>query len=212
MNDITKHILTTLSPYLIGALFGVLICLMFRVCGGSAKVETVTIEKPKPVKTTKETPTSKGRFLSQPIPVNKPKGVLINTKEPQKIIHTNTPYLIDNSLLVDTMAIINTWLFERLHYDTTLDLQAATIRLRWENYQNVTENFRVDYAPKKVPLKWALGLHANAGLISNFSTEYTPLFGLGFQVTVKKSYFAANYGFNGSHYVGVGVGYNIIAK
>lgn len=203
MNDLTKHILTTLSPYLIGALFGILICLMFRGCGSSSsKVETVTIEKP--VYTTKYVDrykTDTVRFVSTQI-----------FERFDTIYQTKTIKRLDTLLLIDTVKIVETWLSELNCYDTTLNLEAAEIRLRWENYQNISEKFRIDYTPKKQPLKWALGLHANAGLISNFSTRYTPLFGVGLQATIKRSYVGLDYGFNGSHYVGVRVGYNIISR
>jgi hypothetical protein len=82
--------------------------------------------------------------------------------------------------------------------------------LNWQNYQNRSENLKVTYTPKKVSLKWALGVHGNAGLISDFKTSYVPLMGLGVQATVKKTYFSVDYGFNGQHYVGVRVGRNIV--
>lgn len=203
MNAITKHILTTLVPYLIGALFGVLICLMFRGCGSSSsKVETVTIEKP--VYTTKyidRYKTDTVRYVSKQI-----------VERFDTIHQTKTIKRLDTLLLIDTVSIVDAWLTELNAYDTTLNLQAATIRLRWENYQNISEKFRIDYTPKKQPLKWALGLHANAGLISNFSNQHTPLFGVGLQATVKRSYVGLDYGYNGQHYVGVRVGYNIISR
>ena len=82
--------------------------------------------------------------------------------------------------------------------------------MNWQNYQNRSENLKVTYTPKKVPLKWALGVHGNAGLISDFKTSYVPLMGLGVQATVKKTYFSVDYGFNGQHYVGFRVGRNIV--
>ena len=202
MNDIAKKIAFTYFPHFVCFVFGILICLMFRGCGGSAKFETVTIDKPVPkIEYVDRWKTDTVRFVSTQI-----------VERFDTIYQTEVKRRLDTLLLIDTVKIVETWLSEVAKYDTTIEVDAANIRLRWQNYQNFSEQFRVDYTPKKVPLKWALGLHANAGLISNFSTEYTPLFGLGLQVTVKKSYFAANYGFNGSHYVGVGVGYNIISK
>jgi len=199
------------TPYLVCFLAGVL--LAWKGCGGGkVKPETVTIEKPIPIKSTKEQPTSKGRFVSQPIPIIKPKGVLSTSNEPKSIIHTNTPFASKIALEIDSAAIVNAWLTERLHYDTTATFEGADIRLRWQNYQNQSERLRIEYTPKKVPLKWALGIHANAGLISDFQTRYTPLFGLGLQATIKKTYIAANYGFNGQHYIGVTVGRNIIQR
>ena len=211
MNDLQTHIFKTYFPYLVCFILGVLVA--WQGCG-SGETETVTIEKPVPVKTTKETPTKEGRFVTpQPIPVNKPKGVLHVANEPETIINTNTPFAAKFDFSIDTNAIIKAWLFERIHYDTTVEFTSATVRMMWSNYQNVSENLVINYLPKKVVrANFALGVHANAGLISDFQTRYTPLFGLGLQVSFKKNYIAADYGFNGQHYVGVRYGRNIIQR
>lgn len=119
---------------------------------------------------------------------------------------------LDTLLLIDTLKIVETWLSEVVHYDTTAPVGGGALRLRWNNYQNLTENLRIDYSPKVAGAKFALGVHGNVGLLSDFSTRYTPLMGVGLQVTVKKTYISANYGFNGQHYVGVGVGRNLISR
>ena len=82
----------------------------------------------------------------------------------------------------------------------------------WQNYQNRSENLKITYTPKKAPLKWALGVHANAGLLSDFKASYVPLLGIGVQGTVNKGYYGIDYGFNGDHYIGVRVGRNIISR
>lgn len=200
MNDIAKHLLAKYLPYLVCFIAGIIVA--WQGCGGSAKVETVTIEKPVPkIEYVDRWRTDTVRFVSTRIVER------FDTIYQKEIVKS-----LDTLLLIDTVKIVETWLSEVVHYDTTAPVGGGALRLRWQNYQNFSENLRIDYTPKKQPLKWALGLHANAGLISDFQTRYTPLFGLGLQVTVKKSYFAANYGFNGQHFVGVGVGYNIISK
>ena len=108
--------------------------------------------------------------------------------------------------MIDTVKIVEAWLSEVANYDTTVN----DVRVKWSNYQNRTESLSVQLHRK--PLKWALGVHGNAGLISDFKQSYVPLFGVGVQLTIKKNYFALNYGFNGQHYVGVGVGRNIINR
>jgi hypothetical protein len=210
MNELLK----TLLPYVVCFILGVIVCLSFRGCGDETlKTKTKVIENPKPKKTTKETPNSNGRFLSvKPIPVNKPIGVLHVANEAPAIIHTNTPYVSKFELYIDTIAIIEAWLFERSHYDTTITFNSGKIRLRWQNYQNVSENLVIDYLHKNRNTRFALGIHANAGFLSDFESSYVPLFGLGLQGTIKKTYISANYGFNGNHYVGVGVGYNFINR
>lgn len=119
---------------------------------------------------------------------------------------------LDTLLLIDTLKIVETWLSEVVQYDTTAPVGGGALRLRWSNYQNLSENLRIDYSPKVAGAKFALGVHGNVGLLSDFSTRYTPLMGVGLQVTIKKTYISANYGFNGQHYVGVGVGRNLISR
>lgn len=116
---------------------------------------------------------------------------------------------LDTLFLVDTISIVEAWLTEVAKYDTTVN----DIRLTWQNYQNRTENLSVAYTPKKVVgAKFALGLHANVGIISDFNRSYTPLMGIGVQTTIKSTYISANYGYNGQHFIGVGVGRNLISK
>jgi hypothetical protein len=116
---------------------------------------------------------------------------------------------LDTLFLVDTISIVEAWLTEVAKYDTTVN----DIRLTWQNYQNRTENLSVAYTPKKVVgAKFALGLHANVGIISDFNRSYTPLMGIGIQTTIKSTYISANYGYNGQHFIGVGVGRNLISK
>jgi hypothetical protein len=112
-------------------------------------------------------------------------------------------------LKVDTVKIVEAWLSEVNCYDTTVN----DIRVRWQNYQNVSENLVISHLPKKVVgAKFAFGIHGNVGLLSDFQTRYTPLFGVGLHGSIKKTYLSANYGFNGQHYVGVGVGRTIISR
>lgn len=115
---------------------------------------------------------------------------------------------LDTMLLVDTLRIVETWLSEVANYDTTVN----DVRLTWSNYQNRTENMQVYQTAKIRDSRFAIGVHGNVGLISDFKQSYVPLFGLGLQATIKKTYISANYGFNGNHYVGVGVGYNFINR
>ena len=118
----------------------------------------------------------------------------------------------DSILVIDTVKIIETWLTEVVHYDTTALVGGGALRLQWSNYQNLSENLKITYTPKKVPLKWALGVHANAGLLSDFKASYVPLLSIGVQGTVNKGYYGIDYGFNGDHYIGVRVGRNIISR
>jgi hypothetical protein len=133
----------------------------------------------------------------------------------QLVTRTDTIYSekvvtrLDTLLLVDTLKIVETWLSEVANYDTTVTT-VSDVRLTWSNYQNRTENLKVEL--RKKPLSWALGVHGLVGLQSDFVESYTPLFGIGLQGTVKRTYFSANYGYNGQHFIGVGIGRNIINR
>jgi len=199
MSDLQTHLFKTYFPYLVCFILGVLVS--WQGCG-SGETETVTIEKPVPVKEYVDRwKTDTVRFVSKQV-----------IRRTDTIYQHETVERLDTLFLIDTVKIVEAWLTELNKYDTTATFEGADIRLRWQNYQNLTENLKIDYTPKKVPLKWALGVHANAGLISDFQTRYTPLFGLGLQVSVKKNYIAADYGFNGDHYIGVRYGRNIISR
>lgn len=195
MSDLTKHLLKEFTPYLIAFLLGVIVA--WKGCGDtSGKPITTVIEKPVPTIEYVE----RWRY------------------DTLRFVHWRTVHdtvhdieyinIYDSVLVIDTIKIVESWLTEVAKYDTTaLDGQ---LHLMWQNYQNLTENLIIDYTPKKVPLKWALGVHANAGLISDFKSNYIPLMGLGVQANVRRSYFSVDYGFNGQHYVGFRVGRNIV--
>ena len=199
MNDLTKHLASQYLPYLIAFLLGVIVA--WKGCGDtSGKPVTTIIENPVPtVEYVDRWRTDTVRFVSKEF-------VTIRDTITSEIIVNR----LDTLFLVDTVKIVEAWLTEIAKYDTTIEQEVATLALSWQNYQNRSENLKVTYTPKKVPLKWALGVHANAGLMSDFNTSYVPLMGLGVQATVKKTYFSVDYGFNGQHYVGVRVGRNIV--
>jgi len=199
LNDLTKHLISQYIPYLIAFLLGIIVA--WKGCGDtSSKPVTTIIEKPVPtVEYVDRWRTDTVRFVSNEF-------VTVRDTITSEIIVKR----LDTLFLVDTIKIVEAWLTEIAKYDTTIEQKNASISLNWQNYQNRSENLKVTYTPKKVPLKWALGVHGNAGLISDFKTSYVPLMGLGVQATVKKTYFSVDYGFNGQHYVGVRVGRNIV--
>ena len=199
MNDLTKHLINQYLPYLIAFLLGIIVA--WKGCGDtSGKPVTTIIEKPVPtIEYVDRWRYDTLRFV---------RWYTIHDTVHDTVHDIEYINIYDSVLVIDTVKIIESWLTEVTKYDTTaLDGQ---LHLRWQNYQNLTENLIIDYTPKKVPLKWAFGVHANAGLISDFKTSYVPLMGLGVQATVKKTYFSVDYGFNGQHYVGVRVGRNIV--
>ncbi len=201
MNDLTKHLVSQYLPYLIAFLLGVIVA--WKGCGDtSGKPVTTIIEKPIPtVEYVDRWRTDTVRFVSKEF-------VTIRDTITSEIIVNR----LDTLFLVDTVSIVEAWLTEIAKYDTTIEQEAATLALSWQNYQNRSENLKITYTPKKVPLKWALGVHANAGLLSDFKASYVPLLGIGVQGTVNKGYYGIDYGFNGDHYIGVRVGRNIISR
>jgi len=201
MNDITKHLLKTILPYLIAFLMGVIVA--WKGCGDtSGKPVTTIIEKPVPtVEYVDRWRTDTVRFVSKRF------ITVTDTIYQDRIVSR-----LDTLFLVDTVSIIEAWLTEIAKYDTTIEQESATLALSWQNYQNRSENLKVTYTPNKVPLKWALGIHANAGMISDFKSNYVPLMGIGVQATVRRNYYKVDYGFNGDHYVGIGFGRNIISR
>lgn len=201
MNDITKHLLKTFLPYLIAFLLGVIVA--WRGCGtGSGESETEIIEKPVPtVQYVDRWKTDTVRHVKWRIKYD----TITTDRWGERIVH-------DTLYIVDTLKIVEAWLSEVVQYDTTAPVGGGVLRLRWQNYQNLTENVRIDYTPKVAGTKFALGVHGNAGLLSDFKTRYTPLMGVGIQATVNRNYYRLDYGFNGDHYIGLGVGRNIISK
>ena len=170
--------------------------------GCNSEPQTITIERPVPkIEYVDRWKTDTVRF------VTKQAVTKYDTIHETRIVSR-----LDTLFLIDTVKIVEAWLSEVVHYDTTAPVGGGALRLRWQNYQNLSENVRIDYTPKVAGAKFALGVHGNVGLLSDFSTRYTPLMGVGLQVTVKKTYISANYGFNGQHYVGVGVGRNLISR
>jgi len=191
--DIAIHLVKVYTPYLLAFLLGVIVA--WKGCG-EPEVVTTLIEKPVPtIKYVDRWRTDTVRFVSKELVTR------YDTIYSDKIV-----IRLDTMLLIDTFKIVETWLTEVANYDTTLN----DIRLTWSNYQNRTENLKVEL--QKKPLGWALGVHGLVGLQSDFVESYTPLFGVGLQATIKRTYISANYGFNGQHFIGVGVGRNIINR
>ena len=192
--DIALHLIKVYTPYLLAFLLGVLVA--WQGCNSEAKTITKVVEKPIPtIEYIDRWRTDTVRFVSKKLITR------VDTIYSEKLVTR-----LDTMLLIDTISIVETWLSEVANYDTTV----SDIRLTWRNYQNRTENIKVQI--QKRPLRWALGVHGLVGLQSNFVESYTPFFAVGLQGTVKKTYFGLNYGYNGQHFIGVGIGRNIISR
>jgi hypothetical protein len=200
LNTFAIQLIKTYLPYLVAFLLGVL--LAWKGCGNPQGKESVTIDRPIPtIEYVDRWKTDTVRFVD----------VVIRTDTVRDTVSNEVSYIVTDTVFdVDTVSIVSTWLSEVAKYDTTASFESADVRLTWQNYQNRTEGLMVQLDQKLYPSKFALGVHANVGMISDFSTSYVPLIGIGVQVTVKKTYFSADYGFNGQHYVGLRVGRNIV--
>jgi hypothetical protein len=194
--DIAIRLVKEFLPCLLAFVLGLIVA--WKGCGDS-KPKTITIDRPvQTIEYVDRWRTDTVRFVSKKVITQR------DTIYNERIVNR-----LDTLFLVDTISIVEAWLTEVAKYDTTVN----DIRLTWQNYQNRTENLSVAYTPKKVVgAKFALGLHANVGIISDFNRSYTPLMGIGVQTTIKNTYISANYGYNGQHFIGVGVGRNLISK
>ena len=201
MNDTLKAVLEKILPVILAFIIGLIVA--WKGCGDIYNpTEVQVIEKP--------TPTIQyvDRWKTDTVRFVKTKVVTVtDTINRERIVSR-----LDTLLLVDTIKIVETWLTERTLYDTSISFSGADIQVIWSNYQNLTESLTVNYEPKSIKSNWALGVHSNVGLLSDFSTKYNPLFGVGLQYTRKKTYIGIDYGFNGQHYVGVRVGANFINR
>jgi PBP1b-binding outer membrane lipoprotein LpoB len=200
-NDITKHLLKTYLPYLIAFLLGVIVA--WKGCGDSSgKPITTIIEKPVPtIEYVDRWRTDTVRFVSREF-------VTVRDTITSEIVVDR----LDTLFIVDTISIVEAWLTEVVKYDTAVTLNGVNVALKWQNYQNLSEQLSITVQEKVVGAKFALGIHANVGILSNFKDSHIPLMGVGLQATINKGYYGIDYGFNGDHYVGLKVGRNIISR
>jgi hypothetical protein len=199
MNDITRHLVKTLLPYVVCFLMGVIVA--WKGCGDTSGKPITTIIK-KPVPTIEYV----DRWRYDTIR-------FVHWRTVHDTVH-DVEYvnIYDSVLVIDTVKIIESWLTEVVKYDTAVTLNGVNVALKWQNYQNLSEQLSITVKEKVVGAKFALGIHANAGLLSNFKDSHIPLMGVGLQATINKGYYGIDYGFNGDHYVGIRAGRNIISK
>jgi len=193
--DIAIRLVKEFLPCLLAFLLGLIVA--WKGCGDS-KPKTITIDRPvQTIEYVDRWRTDTVRFVSKKVITQR------DTIYNDRIVNR-----LDTLFLVDTVSIVEAWLTEVAKYDTTVN----DIRLTWQNYQNRTENLNITVQEKVVGAKFALGVHGLVGLQSDFKHSYTPLFGVGLQATIKKTYFSVNYGYNSQHFIGVGIGRNLISK
>ena len=193
--NIAIRLIKAYTPYLLAFLLGLIVA--WQGCGEPETITTV-IDRPVPtVEYVDRWRTDTVRFVSKKVITQR------DTIYNDRIVNR-----LDTLFLIDTVSIVEAWLTEVAKYDTTVN----DIRLTWQNYQNRTENLSITVQEKVVGAKFALGVHGLVGLQSDFKHSYTPLFGVGLQATIKKTYFSVNYGYNSQHFIGVGIGRNLISK
>jgi len=192
--DIAIHLAKVYTPYLLAFLLGVLVA--WQGCNSEAKTITKVVERPVPtIKYVDRWRTDTVRFVSKQLVTR------TDTIYSEKIVTR-----LDTLLLIDTLKIVETWLSEVANYDTTV----SDVRLTWSNYQNRTENLSIQY--KRKEQRFSVGVHGLVGVQTDFIQNTKPMFGVGLHGTIKKTYISANYGYNGQHFIGVGVGRTIISR
>jgi hypothetical protein len=197
--DIAIRLIKAYTPYLLAFLLGVLIA--SKGCGDPETITTI-IKKPVPtIEYVDRWRTDTVRFVSKKVITQR------DTIYNDRIVNR-----LDTLFLVDTISIVEAWLTELVKYDTAVTLNGVNVALKWQNYQNLSEQLSITVQENVVGAKFALGIHGNVGLVSDFQTQYAPMFGVGLHGSIKKTYISANYGFNGQHFIGVGVGRNIISR
>jgi PBP1b-binding outer membrane lipoprotein LpoB len=201
MNLMLVNIAKEYLPYLLAFLLGVLVA--WKGCGNTGEDSITNIIKA-PVPTIEYVDrwrTDTVRFVSREF------VTVRDTITSETIVNR-----LDTLFLIDTVSIVEAWLTELVKYDTAVTLNGVNVALKWQNYQNLSEQLSITVQEKVVGAKFALGIHANVGLLSNFKDSHIPLMGVGLQATINKGYYGIDYGFNGDHYVGLKVGRNIISR
>ena len=198
MNNIALNLIKSYLPYLLSFLLGVLVA--WKGCGGGGTV-TETVEVKTPVYVTEyvdKWKTDTVRYVNTRI---------VNVYD----TITNNILTVDTIYNIDTVSIVEAWLTEVNKYDTLISFTDASVALKWQNYQNRSENLLVTYdVKKKSRPRYSLGVHGNVGLLTDFKASYTPLLGIGANIKVNRIYFGPGYGYNGDHYLNLHVGATLL--
>ena len=190
--DITIHLAKVYTPYLLAFLLGVIVA--WQGCG--SEPITKVVEKPIPqIEYVDRWKTDTVRFVSTRVKYD----TVTVERWGERIV-------LDTLFLIDTLKIVEAWLTEVANYDTTI----SDVRVKWSNYQNRTENLTIQY--KRKEQKFSVGVHGLVGVQTDFIQNTKPMFGVGLHGSIKKTYLSANYGYNGQHFIGVGVGRTIVSR
>jgi len=167
-------------------------------CNESVIKEVITVDKPIPTIEYIEVRDTL-RFAIRDSRIDTIRDTLTN-----EIIKINT----DTILTVDTLKIIETWLTELVRYDTTLTFDNDAVNVKWENYQNLTENLQVALL-SQTSKKLNINVYAKLGIRSDFNSIYKPVVGAGLMFERKRLIFGADYGYSGQHNINGVLGYRL---
>jgi hypothetical protein len=195
VTDIVKHLLNEYLPILIAFAIGLILGL--RGCSDNLEPEVITIEKPiYKTEYVDRWRTDTVRYVSRQI-----------SQSFDTIVSERIVMRLDTLLLIDTLRIVETWLSEKLNYDTVIQFKTNSVTLSWSNYQNVSENLKVSLSPAKNRLR--IGLYARAGVISDFRSSTSPVIGGGVQLIHKRFIFGVDYGYSINHQISGIIGYQL---
>lgn len=181
-------------------IIGFVIALLIDGCG-ETKTETITVEKPTPkieyVDRWKTDTLLRFAYRESRI------DTIIDT-----LTHEVIEVRLDTLLKVDTLKIVETWLTELVKYDTTLTFDNDAVNIKWQNYQNLTENLQVTLL-SQTSKRLGLIMYAKAGINSDFNSIYKPVIGGGLLFDKKRFIFGPDYSYNGQHNINVILGYRL---
>lgn len=196
MNPILSFILKEVGPYLLAFALG---AVLFNGCGESSPVvEKATIKPESKIEYVDRWKHDTTRFTVW--------------QEVHDTIYLHDSIIdirLDTLLKVDTLKIVEAWLTEVAKYDTTLTFLSSDVRVKWQNYQNLTDSLQVTLTPRPNINKLGVLMFARVGTVSDFKTQYKGLVGAGLLFEKKRLMFGAQYGYSGQHHVGGMVGYRL---
>tara|TARA_R110001632_G_scaffold9350_8_gene35875 strand:+ start:908 stop:1489 length:582 start_codon:yes stop_codon:yes gene_type:complete len=180
----------------IGVAFVLGIILGTRSCG-EPELETITIEKPvAQIEYVDRWKKDTVRFVSKDI------SFRFDTITSTKIVT-----LLDTLIIVDTVSIVDTWLTEKLNYDTIARFKDSEVRLSWSNYQNQSEELKISLSSPAERMR--VGVFARGGVMTDFKGLNNPVIGGGVMLFNKRFIFGVEYGYSTDHQIIGLLGYQL---
>jgi hypothetical protein len=133
LNAIAIDILKKVIPYLIAFLLGVI--LTWKGCGSSEDSAEAIIKNPVgKVEYVDRWNTDTVRFVKTVVR----RDVIRDT-----ITQIVPDIRLDTITVIDTVSIVEAWLTELVKYDTAVTLNGVNVALKWQNYQNLSEQLSI---------------------------------------------------------------------